>query len=162
MDALITRWNELGERDRIVLGLGGIGVLIILLYTFFWEPWHSSLDRLSAQVPAKRLAWQRISSQAEIAANYTGTGGESTQAERKPLLTVVEDTARRARLRDVIRQMTPGEEEGQVRVWLSDAPFDTWLTWVDTLGREHGVEVITATVQRSDENKVDIRATLGY
>jgi general secretion pathway protein M len=162
VEALISKWNELGERDRLVLGLGGILVLMILLYTFIWEPWHSSLDELSVQVPAKRLAMQHISFQAEIAATITATGGGGAEQERKPLLTVVEDTARRARLRDVIRQMTPGEEEGQVRIWLSDAPFDSWLTWVDTLAREHGVDVITATVQRSEENKVDIRATLGY
>jgi general secretion pathway protein M len=162
MNGLMARWNEIGERDRLVLGLGGVLVLCILVYTFLWEPWHTGLDRLSVQLPAKRMAYKHISVQAELAVNYTGSGGNTAGVDRKPLLTIVEDTARRAKLRDVIRQMTPGEEEGQVRIWLSDATFDNWLAWVDTLGRDHGVDVITATVQRSDDDKVDIRATLGY
>jgi general secretion pathway protein M len=162
MNGLMTRWNEISERDRLVLGVGGVLVLSILVYTFMWEPWHTGLDRLSVQLPVKRMAHKRISEQAEIAVNFTGRDGNMAEIDRKPLLTIVEDTARRAKLRDVIRQMTPGEEEGQVRIWLSGATFDNWLAWVDTLGRNHGVDVITATVQRSDDDKVDIRATLGY
>jgi len=159
MNAIQKKWSELPRRDRSMLLGGGITVLLIIGYNFIWEPWHTGIDKLSAQVPAKRQTLQWINRQVEIAKGLDRRT-RANDSSSIPLLKIVEDSAKQARLRDMIRQMTPGEEAGEVKLWLSDVSFDDWLKWIDSIGKRHQVEVVDASVQPGKENKVNIRATL--
>ena len=80
------------------------------------------------------------------------------QLDNQPLLTVIEGSAQRSGLNKHIRRMAPGEN-GQVQIWLTDVEFDKWINWLEQL-RTLGIEVNTASVNRTKDNRVTVRVTL--
>ena len=83
---------------------------------------------------------------------------QKSKSSDKPLLTVVERSAKQSKMDAYIRRMSPGEE-GQVKLWLTDADFEQWITWLEKL-RKAGVEVESASINQADNNRVTIRVTL--
>jgi type II secretory pathway component PulM len=151
-------FGNLNARERQVLALGAVVFMLILVYTLVWAPWHDALRRLRIQVPAKQATLSWMQEQAKQAKPLLKLGNNKSKND-VPLLTVVETTAATAKMRNVIRRMSPGDQEGQVKVWLTDASFDSWLLWLEQL-RTEAVEVISSTISRSEGGKVTIRMTL--
>lgn len=158
MSQLVNRFKNLSQRERAVLLFGAIASALIVLYSFVWEPWQDELQRLRLQVPVKQetLAWMR--QQTKNIGPLVKKAGERKQSNDKPLLTVIEQSAKRSKMDAYIRRMAPGEGQ-QVKVWMTEADFDKWLIWLEVL-RKQGVEVNAATVNRAKNNKVTIRMTL--
>lgn len=158
MNALAGRFKNLSQRERSVLLLGGIASVFILLYSLVWEPWQDELNRLRTQVPVKRetLAWMQ--QQTRDIGPLIKKANQEQQSSSAPLLTVIEKSARDSKINPYIRRMAPGEGE-QVKIWLTEADFDKWLLWLESL-RKQGIEVESATVNRAKTNKVTIRMTL--
>ena len=152
-------WNSISSRERGFLGLGAVATVLMLGYVGLWQPASEELTRLRAQVPARQadLAWMQQQARAVqplLEQLRNKRGGQDL-----PLLTVIEQTAAEAQLRDNIRQVRPSENK-QVRVWLQDVYFDPWLQWVAALEKQ-AVEVVAVSVSRVPQgNKVNIRMTL--
>ncbi len=151
-------FGNLNTRERQVLALGAVVFILILVYTLVWAPWHDALRRLRIQVPAKQATLSWMQQQAEQAKPLLKLETNKSKND-VPLLTVVETTAATAKMRDVIRRMSPGDQEGQVKVWLTEASFDKWLLWLEQL-RKEAVEVVSSTISRGEGGKVTIRMTL--
>ena len=151
-------FGNLNARERQVLALGAVVLVLILVYTLVWVPWHDALRRLRIQVPAKQTTLSSMQEQAKQAKPLLKLQNNKSNND-VPLLTVVENTAATAKMRDVIRRMSPGDQEGQVKVWLTEASFDSWLLWLEQL-RKEAVEVVSSTISRSEGEKVNIRMTL--
>jgi type II secretory pathway component PulM len=153
------KWSKLDGRDQNIVKWGGSAILIILIYAFIWDPWHVQLNTFKQQLPVKRSDAAWIAAQAELAAGVVQSGGTRPVVEG-PILTVVEKSAVDAGIRGLIKQMSPGEEDGQVRIWLDGASFDQWLNWIDDLYLETGVQIMEVSAQRTTDDKADIRAVL--
>ncbi len=151
-------FGNLNTRERQVLALGGVVLVVILVWALIWVPWHDELRRLRVQVPAKQATLLWMQEQAELATPLLSLQNRGAQND-VPLLTIVESTATNVKMRNMIRRMSPGEEEGQVKVWLTDASFDDWLLWLEQL-RKEAVEVVSTTISRNEGGKVTIRMTL--
>ncbi len=151
-------FGNLNARERRVLALGAVVLVLILVYTLVWAPWHDALRRLRTQVPAKQATLSSMQEQAKQAKPLLKLQNNKSKND-VPLLTVVENTAATAKMRGVIRRMSPGDQEGQVKVWLTEASFDSWLLWLEQL-RKEAVEVVSSTISRSEGGKVNIRMTL--
>lgn len=152
------RIESLNERERFVLGWGVACAVLIFVYTFLWQPWQEELDRLRVQIPIKQetLAWMR--EQANAIGPLLRQIETKKQSDNKPLLTVVEQSARQSNINNNIRRMAP-DEEGRVNIWLSDVDFNKWVIWLEAL-RRIGIEVSTASVSRGRGNAVTARVTL--
>ena len=150
-------WFGLRVRERVMLVGGACVALAILAYLYIWQPWHAELLRLRDNLPVKRETLSWMQQQSELAkpllAQRTGAAASSTQTI--PVLTVIERTANRLKLRTAIRRMQPGTEN-DVKVWLSDASFDVWVRWVELL-KQNGIEVASAVINRVGNNQVSIR-----
>ena len=146
MNQMARRFKNLSQRERAVLVLGGIASLFIVLYSMVWEPWQDELNRLRVQVPLKQetLAWMQ--QQTRDLGPLIKKAGQRTQSSNTPLLTVIEQSARQSKINPYIRRMAPGEGD-QVKIWLTEADFDKWLFWLESL-RKQGIEVESATVNR--------------
>lgn len=151
-------FGNLNPRERQVLALGAVVLVLILAYTLVWVPWHDALQRLRTQVPAKQATLSWMQEQAQQVEPLVKLDKKQPN-NNVPLLTVVETTAATAKMRDLIRRMSPGDQEGQVKVWLTEASFDNWLLWLEQL-RKEAVEVVSSTISRGDGGKVTIRMTL--
>jgi general secretion pathway protein M len=159
MKALTEALSSLSPRERFMVILGGAAALAIVLYAFIWQPWQAELERLRGVVPHKQetLEWMRV--QAAWVAAQPERSDDASFGSGLPLLTLVERSANQAQMRDAITRMSPGEEGDQVRVWLDNVAFDPWLLWVDALN-DSGVRIAEASIDRSGDNLVSIRATL--
>jgi len=142
----------------MALTVGGISALLIIVYAFVWQPWQENLNRLRARVPinTETLAWMR-QQKASVGPLIKKANNKSKSGDI-PLLTVVEQSAKQSKMDSVIRRMTQGEGD-QVKLWLTDADFDLWIAWLEKLHKS-GVEVASASINRSKNNKVTIRVTL--
>ncbi len=160
MSKLTELWNNLQASERRVIVLGSIFVVAIMFYFYIWEPWHKAIVHYKTAVPQKRADLQWIKAQADLAARIQGTANPAEDTgSRKPLLTIVEQTAQKQGLRKKIKQMTPGDKSNEVKVWLSEVSFDKWLYWVEQLKNTEAIEVKTVNIQKSDQGIVEIRAT---
>ncbi len=158
MNGIASIWTNLSSRERQIIGIGTVVASLIILYSLVWSPFQDALHRLRAQVPAKQetLSWMRQQAkQIEPLLDAQDTGVE----QGAPLLTIVEASAAKTGVRPTIRRMSPGDQDGQVKIWLTEANFDDWLIWLEAL-RKQGVEVSSCTVTKGDDNKVNIRVDL--
>ena len=158
MKALLDYWENLAARERALLGVGSLFLVIALSYVFLWEPWNTELQRLKTQVPEKQktLAW--IESQTKLVTSIKRMQKPKTPILKVPLLTAIETTAVRSKIKPFIKRIQPGKEK-QVKIWLSDVLFDDWLIWIENL-KNQDIEVVAATINRSNANKVSITVTL--
>ncbi len=147
----------LNPRERQLVFAAGFMLVAVVVYVFFLEPGYRRLEMLRGQVPALQedLVWMR--SQVEVHRDLTGAVGADA-APRPPLLTVIEQTANQAGLRQQISRMAPAEE-GRVRVWFDDVYFDPWLRWLESIRRQR-VSVFAVNIVRDKQGKVDIRLTV--
>jgi len=152
-------WISLGARERLMVLIGTAALILILLWALVLDPINSKLKTLRTQVPVKEqtVAWMRTQAQsvAPLVAKAKREQGDTSI----PLLTIIEQTAGQAQLRDAIKRIQPGDDS-DVQVWLSDAYFDPWIQWVEVL-KKKGIEVSSLTVSRgrNENNTVSIRAT---
>ena len=156
MNELKKYWMGLQPRERLILAVGACLVTLILLYALLFQPWHKALNHMESALPGLRsnLTWMRQQSEA-----LKKLGGAVSTAAFKDsdqsLLSVVEQTARKAKLKKAIQQMTPASAGTEVRVVLEDANFNQWLRWIDELYKQYGVDIKQVSAER-DEDRPNI------
>jgi len=161
MNQVAKYWHSLQARDRLVLAVGGVCVVLILLYAYLFQPWHKALNSMEAKLPnlRKDLVWMR--QQSDLLKGVGGTAPIASKGADQSLLSVVEQTARKARLKKAIQQMTPAQSGSEVRVVLEEADFNQWLRWIDELYQQYGVDIKQLSAERDDDkpNVAEIRVT---
>lgn len=162
MDEIKKYWIGLQPRERTILTLGALVVSVILFYALLFKPWHKALNHMEVALPTLRtdLVWMQQQSQAL----KTGSVKQSTaqlQGQGQSLLSVVEQTAKRANVSKAIQQMTPAQNSTEVRVVLDAVNFNQWLRWVDDLYKRYGVDIKQVTAERDEDvpNIAEIRVT---
>ena len=162
MDSIKTYWADLQPRERFILGLGGVIVVIILSYALLLQPLYRALAHMEGVLPSLRsnLVWMR---QTDELLERGGNVSVETSIEgaNESLLSVVESTARRAKIRKSIQQMVPTRENNEVRVVLEDADFNQWVRWIDSLYKRNGVDIRQVSAERDEDqpNIAEIRVT---
>lgn len=155
---MIERWRQLGARERLVLGGGGLLAVLLLGWALVWEPLHTRAQALSARVETLRVdvAWMRqtaaqIASQQATAAPNSSLGGSP--------LSVVETGLTNARLQAGLKQLSP-VGEGRVRVVLEAVSFDNLMDWLEQLDREFGLAPEEFSAQQKAPGAVDVTLVL--
>lgn len=157
MSGIKAYWYKLPARDQRVLGIGIIVVLGILLYSLLWAPMQ---DQLKRQRPllikqSADLAWMQA--QADKIRQLEKSKASSGKTQDVPLLTTIDQTARKLNLRDQIKQIQPGKEDGTAMVWFDKVVFEDWLQWLDQISAR-GIDVTRVSVTKSAQfPRVNIR-----
>jgi len=131
-------WQNLAPRERQILTLGAIIVAAFLLYRLLWIPLTNRTARLEAQVISgyQTVAWMQQAS-AEIR-SLRGTAAVHA-SDVNPLVAAQETAARLGLDKQMTRLDTQGGNIIQVR--MENAPLDSVLSWMQTLGRQYGLTV---------------------
>ncbi len=162
MNSLKKYWADLQPRERLILSWGGVIVAAIMLYAFFFQPLYRSLSAMESSLPELRsnLVWMRQTDQLLENGGLAGAR-QVVDGASESLLSVIESTARRAKIRKSIQQMVPVKGNAEVRVILEDADFNEWLRWVDILYKQNAVDIRQVTAERDDDkqNIAEIRVT---
>ncbi|MBV6416575.1 MAG: hypothetical protein CMLOHMNK_01169 [Steroidobacteraceae bacterium] len=147
MGALTQWYRGLAERERRFVTIGGcVALLIVLLMLLL--PLSRAATTLGQRVEAKRadLAWMRGVAPALASAGPVADPGASAES----LVVTVDRTAREANLGEALARSEPAGNGGQ-RVQLENARFDVMVAWLARLRQQHGIRVVAATIERTDQ-----------
>jgi general secretion pathway protein M len=143
MNTLRTWYAGLQQREQRVVLIGTIAVGLMLLVGGILLPLQSAVSRVAEASETKRedLAWMRAN-----AAEVRDAGALPADTGEAPVV-LVDRSGREAGLATALRGTQPSATG--VRVQLEGAPFDTLLTWLDTLDRRYGLAIESITVDRT-------------
>jgi general secretion pathway protein M len=157
LERLRSLWAGLAERERRVLGAGGIALGLILVYLLFWEPLAGARTQRELQLQAARA----VAVQLEDLAGVAGRAGRpAIQGKDQSLLAIVDQSRQASALTKPPSRLQP-EGDNTVRIWLEDVPFDALVRWLGDLQTRYGVRVDNADIEReSGPGLVNARLTL--
>lgn len=147
MDAVKQWFNGLAARERRFVAIGGIAALVIVLLMAVL-PLQRSAAALEQRVATKRddLAWMR-----SVAPALASAGPVSeTPITQESLVVTVDRTARESSLGEALARSEPAAQGGQ-RVQLNAARFDMMVAWLARLRQQHGIRVVAATIERTEQ-----------
>lgn len=154
-------WSNLAVRERGMVGVGGVVVVLLLGWALVWHPLALKRTALRETVESDRrdLAYVRVA-----AAEVERLRSVGTQARRdrqgRSLLALADATARSGGLEGALRRVEP-TGTASVRVSFEGARFDALIDWIEGLTRDYGVEAIDVSADRADGvGLVNARVTL--
>lgn len=155
-------WLEgLEARERLLVMAGAALLVVFLVFVLVWLPVRAGYNSLKESVAEQRdtAVWMQRSAQ-QLAGLKRSSGAGPTGLGGRSLLAVTDSTARAGGLGEGLKRVEP-EGSDSVRVWLDGAPFDVLVKWLATLSATHGIQVDTATLERSEAaGRVNARLTL--
>lgn len=157
MKQLITYWFGLNSRERIMVTVASVFLIVFILYAMTWRPLNNKVEELTRTVAeqSNALAWMQRSAdqiqQSQVRSRGAGSGS---------LLTRVERTARIHKLGDALKRIDPTGAGDKVRLQLQQAGFDDLLRWIEVLSIQHDIHVDTLTVDSLSDGRVNARLTL--
>lgn len=147
-DRLRSAWNSLQSRERLIVGIGAIILLILLGYGVVWDPVQRDLSRLRIDVPKQRTQLALMRAQAKQVAQLRRSTPANIASGN--LLTKLEQSAQIRGLRENITRMEP-DETNSVRLSLDSVDFNALLRWLKELHTQNGIRPETATITAQSE-----------
>ena len=155
-------WLSRQPRERLILMLGGALSVATLLYLLAWEPLAQESTNLANRVKAqsKTLVWMQQASQ-QIKQLRTQSPNLARRADQRSLLSIVDSSAKRAKIRKPMQRIEPEGKSG-VKLWIENVDFDALIRWLGGVERQSGLIVRRATISRNEATpgKVDSRLSL--
>lgn len=136
--------RSLAPRERWLVLVCGVFVLITLAYLLVWEPLQLAHQRRVEGLQSSRALAQRL----EVIGSQVGRGGGARINRNVSLLSAVDQATRSGLLPKPPSRLQP-EGDAEVRIWLDDIPFDALLRWVSDLETRQGIRVDTAEIERA-------------
>ncbi len=160
MGALKNYWSSLESRERLVLSWGALIVAAILIYVLIWQPWRHALSFMELSVKQMRADSVWMTQQAQAMKNGgVGASEQKYKGAEQSLVSLIQQTAKQAKVDKVIQQIVPNQQNGEVRVVLEGVAFNQWVKWVDQLYKIYGVDIQQINAEKDDEkpNIAEIR-----
>lgn len=129
-------WNSLSGRERQLVGIGGILLLIALLYWGAWRPLNQGIETAEQQRDAQRgtLAWMQLR-----AADLPQTQGRSgRQPDLSTTLEAVATTTSK-QLGLSLTRLQPLDK--QLQLELNPVEFERLMNWLVIMERDYAVSV---------------------
>jgi len=140
-------WENLSERDQLVLGVGGTISLILIIYLFIWTPLSDAVVHETIQMK-KQQSLLRYLQQSYLKIQAFQAGGVSeTEKTSGPLLTVVESSLASQQLSSFLQQVQQSQDN-QMQLTFQKVPFDKLMRWLQTLWTTNGISVTTFSASR--------------
>jgi general secretion pathway protein M len=145
MNKLRTWYASLQQREQRVVTIGGIVLALIILIGGILMPLQSAVSSAARGIETRRedLAWMRVN-----APEVRALGNDLPADTGEAPVVLVDRVGREAGLASALRGTQPNATGG-VRVQLEAAPFDTMVTWLDTLDLRYGLAIESITVDRT-------------
>jgi general secretion pathway protein M len=144
-------FTALQQREQIFVAGGAAFVLILIFYTFVWEPLDTGQKTLSAEV----ASWER--SLAELkplkGLQQTASGSApvvSNAAEQTPVV-IVDQTLRARGLDRALKRSQPTTSNG-IRVEFDNVAFDDLVLWLGDLSNQYGMQVTSGSMSTSAQS----------
>jgi len=158
----LRQWLETREpRERVILILGAITVLIGLFYFSLWNPLATAIVKKQSSITSIESTLANMHESAAEIVRLRALSGSSQARNKRPLLSTIDATAQSMKLRQMIRTIKP-KGQNAAQVWFDDVPFDQLMKWLSQLQITAGVQVESITLHKRDApGYVQARITLG-
>lgn len=155
------RFLALPLRTRWIAGIGGLIVLLTIVYLLLVEPLLKAHERqLQALASARAMAVQLEQAAAAVRAAGPRNAAAAQAGRGVSLLAAVDQATKQGALGKAPERLQP-EGEREVRVWFDDVPFDNLVRWIAELQARYGISVQTLDVEpQSAPGLVDARLSL--
>jgi general secretion pathway protein M len=158
----MTFWlNQLAPRERRVLIIGAVTLVIMMGYFMLWEPLITARAQLENVVAAQKttLRWMTDAA-AEVKQLRFNTS--PTKTHKQSLLNLIDKSIRTGRLAKTNKRIEPkGKQEVQVR--FKAVSFTALMRWLGQLYNQHQVEMSQIRIERQQApDQVKVNLTLKY
>ncbi|MDH5649288.1 MAG: type II secretion system protein M [Gammaproteobacteria bacterium] len=156
-EILKTRWLALEPRERSMLALGGICVVIFIFYIGIWYPVQKNLHRIQTSLPEaqRQLAWMRVNA-AQVKQFQMRRPAGASQGN---LLSRFEQAAVSRGLRKNISKMEPDGDTG-IRLTIEEVSFNSLVSLLSDLQKQNGFNVESLIIDAATELPGTVSARL--
>ena len=173
MDTLRERWQQLSQRERMIVSIGGIVIGLSLLFVLVIDPLLAQYDRLDRQEVRKQKELRELTTLTQDYETKRERLAKSQQrlpdaGSRFSLLTFMEEAAGSARIREHIAGMQPqvqtlpeGYEETAVDLRLEGVQLPELLALLVAIDRApYTLHVRHLKIRPKFDNPVNLDATV--
>jgi general secretion pathway protein M len=140
-------YDNLSERDRRIVNLGGVAVLVMVLLGIV-VPLNRNISMARERVTRKQDDLQFIQSVAPQLASAGPATGNAASGES--LVVLIDSSARESGLGKSLTNSQPTGDKG-LRIRLDRVSFDAMVAWLARLSQQHGVRVESAEIETAGE-----------
>lgn len=139
------RWNKLAVRERILVILGVIFVVVFLFYTLLLTPYNNYVKSLTADISNKSSLIQWMQNATTTITQLKTEGFEVKDIGDQSLLTIIDQSSRLNQIDRFITQLSQAGNN-KVNAEFNTVPFDDLMKWINKLWRKYGIQVNKATI----------------
>lgn len=145
MDNLRMWWEGLEARERQLVSVAGIMVVIGILYWGIWTPISQAEADAMNKLKQQEQTLNYVKQKANKLMSLKRGGGKSSFSGS--LSSVVNGTAGRYNL--VITRMQP--QGDKVQVWMDEVPFESLLGYLNELVQQKGLSLDTLDLSETED-----------
>jgi len=146
------KWQQLSIREKRLVIITSIVVLITLVYFLIWEPLQDGIQTSRVRIKAQNDTLVQIRNLAAEARQLMAAQrqvGANTRSSSS-LLVIIERTAQEKNLKSRLQKVQPEGQDG-VRVWIENASFDQLIEWLALLENKNTIYVSEIIIERQKE-----------
>lgn len=146
------KWQQLSLREKRLVIVTSIIVMITLVYFAIWEPLQDGIQTSRVRVKAQHDTLVQMREQAAEARQLLATQRQAGTASRSSgsLLVIIERTAQQKNLKSRLQKVQP-EGQDSVRVWVENASFDLLIDWLALLENKNTIYVSEIIIEKQKE-----------
>jgi len=160
---ILQRYNELSPRDRMLLLVGAIIVLLYSGYQLIYQPLVAESLLLEQKIKSQQQAYQYLQQiSSEVAALRERGISAAPELEGQSPMAVIDSSSQQLEIKPTIKRLLP-EGADKVTLWLENLAFDKLIVWLAILETKHQLKVIQIDVDRQAdaEGLVNAKVLLG-
>lgn len=147
-------WAGLQARERRLVALAALVVLLALGWTTVWEPLRDARRAAAEQVATQRALLDWLERMAPQVRRWQRAEAPERAADGRSTLAIIDQSARAAGLAGALKRIEPGSGD-EVRVDFAGAAFPDLMRWLSRLVAEHPIAVVRLSADRSGPGRVD-------
>jgi type II secretory pathway component PulM len=154
LESLQDWFNKLAPRERIMVAVCGVVVVIALIWSLLIKPLYISSADLEDRVTRKQA---QLANLQELAAQVKASGNAPTTSlsgSNDSLVVLIDRTTRSSDLAQYLKRNQPDGTAG-VRLRFEGAPFDKLVVWLGELKQSYGMSMVTANFDDAGAGRVN-------
>ncbi|HEY3700459.1 MAG TPA: type II secretion system protein M [Spongiibacteraceae bacterium] len=141
----IARYRELASRERRFVLLTATAIGVVALYILILKPALNFYDQARVNLGRERAVLSFVQEHADTV-RQMNRARQAKTGQDTSLLALASKTATENQL--ILQRYEPNTD-GKLSVWLSEAEFNTLLTWMDQLVHQYNVQIEHANISAS-------------